>query len=85
MAPRYRMPFKLQQISSTVIEVLRDLQRQSAPRQPVASPPPAQSNLAAERERRHAAIMSMHGIWKDDPTKPRDGAEYQREVRDEWP
>lgn len=38
----------------------------------------------AERAKRLAAVMSMHGIWKDDPTKPQDGAEYQREVRAEW-
>jgi hypothetical protein len=53
--------------------------------QPTVSPPTAHNNLAAERERRRAAIMSMHGVWKDDPSKPHDGAEYQREVRDEWP
>lgn len=39
---------------------------------------------AAARAQRLAAVMSMHGIWKDDPTKPQDGAEYQREVRAEW-
>lgn len=38
----------------------------------------------AARAQRLAAVMSMHGIWKDDPTKPQDGAEYQREVRAEW-
>jgi hypothetical protein len=39
---------------------------------------------AAARATRLAAVMSMHGIWKDDPTKPQDGAEYQREARAEW-
>jgi hypothetical protein len=39
---------------------------------------------AAARAQRLAAVMSMHGIWKDDPTKPQDGVEYQREVRAEW-
>jgi len=38
----------------------------------------------ADRARRREAIMSMHGIWKNDSTKPRDGAEYQREVHAEW-
>jgi hypothetical protein len=38
----------------------------------------------ARRARRLAAVMAMHGIWKDDPTKPQDGAAYQRDVRAEW-
>jgi hypothetical protein len=38
----------------------------------------------ALRAKRLAAVMGMHGIWKDDPTKPQDGVEYQREVRAEW-
>ncbi|WP_296002064.1 hypothetical protein [Rugamonas sp.] len=40
-------------------------------------------NSAAAHAQRLAAIMGMHGIWKDDPTKPQDGVEYQREVRGE--
>lgn len=41
--------------------------------------------LAEEaRAKRKAAIMRMHGIWKDDPTKPKDPVAYQREVRAEW-
>ncbi len=57
----------------------------------VATPVQAEAVIAndvaaeqAERAKRLAAVMSMHGIWKDDPTKPQDGAEYQREVRAEW-
>jgi hypothetical protein len=38
----------------------------------------------AKRAKRLAAIMAMHGIWKDDPTKPQDGVEYQRAARAEW-
>jgi hypothetical protein len=37
------------------------------------------------RAKRLAAIMSVHGMWKDDPDKPRDAVAYQREVRAEWP
>ncbi|MYM23411.1 hypothetical protein GTP46_12215 [Duganella sp. FT135W] len=47
----------------------------------------AQSHNAsteAKRAKRLAAIMSMHGIWKDDPSKPKDPVAYQREVRAEW-
>jgi hypothetical protein len=39
---------------------------------------------SAARAKRLAAIMSVHGIWKDDPTKPKDGVDYQREMRAEW-
>jgi len=38
---------------------------------------------AEARAKRKAAIMSMHGIWKNDPTKPKDPVAYQREVRSE--
>jgi len=45
-----------------------------------------QHSLPADdtRAKRLAAIMSVHGIWKDDPTKPKDPVAYQREVRAEW-
>lgn len=36
------------------------------------------------RAKRFAAIMSVHGIWQADPGKPRDGVDYQREMRAEW-
>lgn len=38
----------------------------------------------AARAKRLAAIMSVHGMWKDDPAKPQDAVAYQREARDEW-
>lgn len=39
----------------------------------------------AGRFLRLAAIMSVHGIWKGDPDKPRDAVEYQKEIRAECP
>lgn len=36
------------------------------------------------RAKRLAAIMSVHGIWKDDVSKPKDPVEYQRQMRAEW-
>lgn len=39
----------------------------------------------AEHAKRLVAVMSVHGMWKGDPDKPRDAVEYQREVRAEWP
>lgn len=45
---------------------------------------PGDASANARRAKRLAAVMAMHGIWKDDPTKPQDGVEYQREVRAEW-
>jgi hypothetical protein len=47
----------------------------------------AQSPLApvdTTRAKRLAAIMSVHGVWKDDPGKPQDAVAYQREARAEW-
>ena len=44
----------------------------------------ADASLDAKRAQRLAAVMVMHGIWKDDPSKPQDGVAYQREVRAEW-
>lgn len=44
----------------------------------------ADASTDARRAKRLAAVMAVHGIWKDDPTKPQDGAAYQREVRAEW-
>lgn len=51
-----------------------------------AAPAVDQHSLPADaaRAKRLAAIMSVHGIWKDDPTKPKDPVAYQREVRAEW-
>lgn len=43
------------------------------------------ASAEVKRAKRLAAVMAMHGIWKDDPTKPQDGVDYQREVRAEWP
>ncbi|GJI96000.1 hypothetical protein RugamoR57_27180 [Duganella caerulea] len=39
---------------------------------------------AAARAKRLAAVMSVHGMWKHDPDKPRDAVAYQREARAEW-
>lgn len=38
----------------------------------------------AARAKRLALLMTMHGIWKNDPDKPQDGLAYQQEVRAEW-
>lgn len=39
---------------------------------------------AAARAKRLAAVMSVHGMWKNDPDKPRDAVAYQREARAEF-
>lgn len=39
---------------------------------------------AAARAKRLAAVMSVHGVWKNDPDKPRDAVAYQREARADW-
>ncbi len=45
----------------------------------------AGASAGAESSRRLAAIMSVHGMWKGDPAKPRDAVEYQKEIRAECP
>lgn len=57
-------------------------------RQTIVKVPVGNEKLApvdAARAKRLAAIMSVHGMWKGDPDKPRDAVEYQREMRAEWP
>ena len=48
----------------------------------------ASSNVSSaeldDKAKRWAAVMATHGMWKDDPTKPKDAVAYQREVRAEW-
>jgi hypothetical protein len=39
----------------------------------------------AARVQRLSAVMSVHGMWKGDPDKPRDAVEYQKEIRSECP
>ena len=57
--------------------------RQTIANVPIVDEKPAPSDAA--RDKRLAAIMSVHGMWKGDADKPCDAVEYQREVRAEWP
>ncbi|MGV7209159.1 hypothetical protein ACLB1G_15030 [Oxalobacteraceae bacterium A2-2] len=40
--------------------------------------------VQARRNSRKAAMTHSFGMWKDDPTKPKDGVAYQKEIRAEW-
>ena len=43
-------------------------------------------NAQEERRRRRvAALKAAEGLWKDRTDIPKDGAEYQDQLRDEWP
>lgn len=57
------------------------------PPPPAASIPKGPTEAAVtpkpSREMRRAAIASVHGMWKNDPSKQQDGLEYEREVRAE--
>lgn len=65
-----------------------DIKRSLAPPRLNAAPPvevsASLSPADAARARRLAAIMSVHGMWKDDSDKPQDAVAYQREARSEW-
>ena len=45
----------------------------------------APNTLAANRARRAAALKAAEGLWKDRTDIPKDGVEYQNQLRAEWP
>ncbi|ATQ76309.1 hypothetical protein CR152_18565 [Massilia violaceinigra] len=40
--------------------------------------------LKSARARRTAALNSMFGMWKDRGDTPKDGLQFQKEMREEW-
>jgi hypothetical protein len=48
-------------------------------------PDPAPSPEEERRRRRIAALKAAEGLWKGRTDIPRDGAEYQNQLRAEWP
>lgn len=40
--------------------------------------------VQARRDARKAAMTHSFGMWKDDPTKPKDGVAFQKKMRAEW-
>ena len=38
----------------------------------------------ARRQRRLALLQPAEGLWKDRDDIPKDGVEYQRQLRSEW-
>lgn len=46
---------------------------------------PIPSAQEERRRRRAAALNSAEGLWKDRTDIPKDGAEYQDQLRAEWP
>ncbi|MEC5160050.1 MULTISPECIES: hypothetical protein [unclassified Janthinobacterium] len=49
-----------------------------------ASPEPAITPQDAGRQRLHAALTAAEGLWKDRKDIPKDGVEYQGQLRAEW-
>jgi len=41
--------------------------------------------VEASRLRRAAALKAAEGLWKDRADIPKDGVEYQNQLRAEWP
>lgn len=46
--------------------------------------PQADDPLEARRRRRLAALKAAEGLWKDRTDIPKDGVEYQNQLRGEW-
>lgn len=42
------------------------------------------ASLAERHRRRAAALKAAEGLWKDRTDIPKDGVEYQDQLRDEW-
>lgn len=40
--------------------------------------------MEAKRRRLAAALKAAEGLWKDRTDIPKDGVEYQRQLRTEW-
>lgn len=48
------------------------------------TPAPTANSLEERRRRRNAALQAAEGLWKYRVDIPKDGAEYQKQLRDEW-
>jgi hypothetical protein len=51
---------------------------------PDAPSEPATTPLEERRQRRIAALRRAEGLWKSRTDIPKDGAEYQAQLRNEW-
>ncbi|NHZ36823.1 hypothetical protein [Massilia rubra] len=47
--------------------------------------PPPLSPMEVKRRRLAAALKAAEGLWKDRKDMPKDGVEYQEQLRSEWP
>lgn len=46
---------------------------------------PPLSPMEMKRRRLAAALKAAEGLWKDRKDMPKDGVEYQEQLRSEWP
>ncbi|WP_373988893.1 hypothetical protein [Duganella sp. BuS-21] len=46
--------------------------------------PPPLTPLEAKRRRLAAALKAAEGLWKDRTDMPKDGVQYQEQLRSEW-
>lgn len=44
-----------------------------------------EGTLEQQRSRRAEALKKIEGMWKDRADIPKDGVEYQNQIRSEWP
>lgn len=63
------------------MDPLQDVADQSSV---TSQPEPIAKSQEDQRLRRRAALKMAEGLWKDRTDIPKDGAEYQEQLRDEW-
>lgn len=64
--------------------ILKNLgEHQDLAQSPAPEPQPVDP-LEARRSRRLAALKAAEGLWKDRTDIPKDGVEYQHQLRGEW-
>lgn len=50
----------------------------------VTPEPPPLNPLEVRRRRLAAALKAAEGLWKDRTDMPKDGVQYQEQLRSEW-
>lgn len=64
-----------------LMEPLKDIADQTSTTLPLEA---SAASLEERRRRRKAALKAAEGLWKDRTDIPKDGVEYQKQLRDEW-
>ena len=61
------------------------VKKSGEPEQANMTPDSDLTSLETRRRRRVSALKAAEGLWKHRVDIPKDGAEYQDQLRGEWP